>query len=35
MYSSKDTNIHVFTTHEGGITKEQLLSILKEMGLEE
>lgn len=35
MYSSKDTGKHIFTTHEGGITKEQLLSILKEMGLEE
>ena len=35
MYSSKDTNKHIFTTHEGGITKEQLLNILKEMGLKE
>ncbi len=35
MYSSNDTNEHVFTTHEGGITKEELLSILKEMGLKE
>ena len=35
MYSSKDTNEHIYTTHEGGITKEELLDILKEMGLEE
>lgn len=33
LYSSKDTEEHVFTAHEGGTTKEQLLSILKEMGL--
>lgn len=35
MYSSKDTGEHVFTAHEGGVTKEQLLSALKEMGLKE
>ena len=35
MYSSKDTNEHVFTAHEGGITEEALLSILDEMGMEE
>ncbi len=34
LYSLKDTNEHVFTAHEGGMTKEQLLSALKEMGLE-
>lgn len=33
LYSNKDTSEHVFTTHEGGMTKEQLLSIMKEMGL--
>ena len=33
MYSTKGTDKHVFTTHEGGIKKEQLLSVLKEMGL--
>lgn len=33
MYSDKDTNEHIFTTHEGGITKAQLMAILKEMGL--
>lgn len=35
MYSAKDTNEHIFTTHEGGITKEELLSMLNEMGMEE
>ncbi len=34
MYSSKDTKKHVFTTHEGGMTKEQILAIFKEMGVE-
>lgn len=33
MYSSRDTEEHVFTTHEGGLTKSQLLEILKEMGM--
>ncbi len=33
LYSTKDTGEHVFTAHEGGLTKEQLLSMLKEMGL--
>ena len=35
MYETKDNNEHVFTTHEGGITEEELLNILKEMGMEE
>lgn len=33
QYSTRDTNEHVFTTHEGGITKDQLLSVLYEMGM--
>jgi len=33
LYSMKDTGEHVLTTHEGGLTKEQLLTILKEMGM--
>lgn len=33
LYSRRDTNEHVFTAHEGGMTKEQLMSALKEMGL--
>lgn len=28
-----DAGEHIFTTHEGGITKDELLAILKEMGL--
>lgn len=35
MYSSKDTGEHVFTTHEGGLDKEAMLAILKEMGMKE
>ena len=34
MYATRDTNTHVFTVHEGGMTKAQLLSALKEMGVE-
>ena len=33
QYSLKDTNEHVFTTHEGGLDKTQMLSILTAMGL--
>ncbi len=32
-YSLKDTGEHVFTAHEGGMTKEQLLNALTEMGM--
>ncbi|MCM1007057.1 MAG: thioredoxin family protein [Ruminococcus flavefaciens] len=34
MYSDRETNEHVFTTHQGGITEEQMRKILKEMGVE-
>lgn len=34
MYSLKDTNEHIFTTHEGGMTEEMILAALKEMGVE-
>ncbi|MDD3140515.1 MAG: thioredoxin family protein [Lachnospiraceae bacterium] len=34
MYSSKDTNEHVFTVHQGGITEEQMRKIFTEMGVE-
>lgn len=34
-YSLKTTNEHVFTTHEGGLTKEQIMAMLMEMGLKE
>lgn len=35
MYYSDDTNEHVFTTHEGGMTEEMMRAALKEMGMEE
>lgn len=35
MFTTKDTNEHVFTTHEGGLTKNEFMSILKEMGMKE
>ena len=35
IYTSKDTEEHVFTAHEGGLTEEQLLGIFVEMGMEE
>ncbi len=34
MYSTRDTNVHVFTAHEGGMTQQMILGVLKEMGLE-
>jgi thioredoxin 1 len=33
MYSLKDTDEHVFTTHEGGLDKPQMLAILAAMGM--
>ena len=33
LYSNQNTNEHMFTVHEGTITKEQLLTVLKEMGM--
>jgi len=35
MYTTKDTNEHVFTTHQGGISEDALLEILGEMGMDE
>jgi thioredoxin 1 len=34
MYSSKKTDEHLITTHEGGLTKEQFINVFKEMGVE-
>lgn len=34
MYEHKDTKEHVFTTHEGGMTAEMILAVLKDMGAE-
>lgn len=33
LYPVNDSGKHVFTIHEGGMTKDQLLSALKEMGM--
>lgn len=35
MYSLKDSNEHVLTTHVGVMTEDMILAVLKEMGLEE
>lgn len=35
MYSDKETGAHIFTTHQGGLTEEQMRQILAEMGVEE
>lgn len=34
LYTSRDTNKHVYTTHQGGLTETQLRAVLKEMGVE-
>ncbi len=34
MYSHRDTNEHIFTAHQGGLTEEQMRLILAEMGVE-
>lgn len=33
MYSTKDTNEHVFTVHQGGLTEDQMRRILTDMGV--
>lgn len=33
MYLTKDTNEHVFTVHQGALTKEEMITILTEMGM--
>ena len=33
MYSTKDTNEHVFTVHQGGLTEGQMRRILTDMGV--
>lgn len=33
MYEMKDSGKHVYTVHQGGLDKETLLAILKEMGM--
>jgi len=34
LYADTETSSHVFTTHEGTLTKEQLLTVLQEMGMQ-
>lgn len=34
MYKDKTTGEHLFTTHEGGMDKDSILKVLKEMGVE-
>ena len=33
-YSHRETEEHIFTTHQGGLTEEQMKLILKDMGVE-
>ncbi|MEG1772147.1 MAG: hypothetical protein RRY79_07815 [Clostridia bacterium] len=33
MYENKETDEHVFTAHQGGITEEQMRAIFAEMGI--
>ncbi len=33
MYKYRDTGEHAFTVHQGGLTEEQMLSILADMGV--
>ncbi len=35
MYSTKDTDEHVFTVHQGGLTEGQMRAILADMGVTE
>jgi len=35
FYSTKDTQKHVFTVHQGGLTEEQMRAILADMGVSE
>ncbi len=32
LYADKDTEDHIFTAHQGGLTKDQMLAILQDMG---
>ncbi len=33
-YADKDTGEHIYTTHQGGLTEEQMYTILADMGVE-
>ncbi len=34
MYSTRDTNEHIYTAHQGGMTEQQIMAVFKEMGVE-
>ena len=34
LYSTNDTNKHIYTSHQGGMTEAQLRAVLKEMDVE-
>jgi len=34
MYEHRDTGEHLFTAHEGGMTKDEIMAVLKELGIE-
>jgi thioredoxin 1 len=34
MYGDQETNVHLFTAHEGGMTKEEILKVFEELGVE-
>ncbi|MEA4972462.1 hypothetical protein SDC9_121430 [bioreactor metagenome] len=34
MWTTEDTNEHIFTVHQGGLTEDQMRAILKDMGVE-
>lgn len=34
MYGDEETNEHYFTAHEGGMTKDEILAVLEELGAE-
>jgi thioredoxin 1 len=34
MYETNDTNEHIFTVHEGGMSEDMIREVLKEMGVE-
>lgn len=35
LYSNKEDGEHIFTAHEGGMEKDEIIKILKEMGLDD
>jgi len=33
LYATEASKEHIFTAHEGGMTRDQLLAVLEEMGV--